>query len=117
MNIIVRVVVNAIALLVVAWLLRDGMHIDSLWHALLVALILGIVNAILRPILFLLTLPLQILTLGLFTLIINGFLLWWVAQWHLGLTIDGYWWAFFAAILLSIVSFILSMFVKGAERA
>jgi putative membrane protein len=115
-NVIIRIVVNALALLVVAYVL-PGVHVDSLWHALIVALILGIVNAILRPILFLLTLPLQILTLGLFTLIINGFLLWWVAQWHLGLTVDGYWWAFVAAIVLSIVSFVLSLFVKGVERA
>jgi putative membrane protein len=117
MNLIVRIIVNALALLLVAYILRAGVHIDSVWHALLVAVILGVVNAVLRPILFILTLPLQILTLGLFTLIINGFLLWWVAQWHLGLTIDGYWWAFWAAILLSIVSFVLSLFVKGAERA
>ncbi len=90
MNLIVRIIVNALALLLVAYILRAGVHIDSVWHALIVAVILGIVNAVLRPILFLITLPLQILTLGLFTLVINGFLLWWVAQWHLGLTFDGY---------------------------
>lgn len=116
MNLIIRLVVNAVALLIVAYTL-PGVHVDTIWHALLVALILGLVNAILRPILFLLTLPLQILTLGLFTLIINGFLFWWVAQWHIGLTVDGYWWAFLAAVVLSIVSFFLSLLVKSVERA
>ena len=115
MNFLIRLVINAVALLVVAYFL-PGVHVSSFWSALLVAFILGIVNAVLRPLLFLLTLPLQILTLGLFTLIINGFLFWWVAQWHLGLTVDGYWTAFLAAIVLAIVSFLLSLVVREAER-
>ena len=115
MNFLIRLLINAVALLGIAYFM-PGVHVDSFWSALLVAFILGIVNAVLRPILFLLTLPLQILTLGLFTLIINGFLFWWVAHWHLGLTVDGYWSAFWAAIVLSVVSFLLSLVVKEIER-
>jgi putative membrane protein len=115
-NFIIRLVVNAAALLLVAYFL-PGVHVSSIGSALLVALILGLVNAVLGPILFVLTLPLQILTLGLFTLFINGFLFWWIAQWHLGLTVAGYWTAFLAAIVLSIVSFLLSLIVRGIESA
>jgi len=89
MNILVRIVVNAIALLVVAWLCagactstRCGTRCSSPHPR--------DRERDLAAGALLLTLPLQILTLGLFTLVINGFLLWWVAQWHLGLTIDGY---------------------------
>jgi putative membrane protein len=114
MNFIIRLLVNAVALLIVAYFL-PGVHVDSFLGAIIAALILGIVNAILRPILFILTLPLQILTLGLFTLIINGFLFWLVAHMGIGLRVDGYWSAFLAAIVLSIVSFVLSWLVKEVE--
>ena len=77
MNLVIRIVVNAIALLAVAYVV-PGVHVTSLTGALIAALVLGIVNAILRPVLFIITLPLQILTLGLFTLIINALLFWWV---------------------------------------
>ena len=113
-NFLIRLVVNAIAILIVAYFL-PGVHVTGFTAALIVALILGVVNAVLRPILFILTLPLQILTLGLFTFIINGFLFWWVAHWGLGLTVDGYWTAFLAAIVLGIVSFVLSSLLRGAD--
>jgi putative membrane protein len=116
LNFIIRLIVNAIALLIVAYVV-PGVHVDTFTGAIIAALVLGIVNAILRPLLFILTLPLQILTLGLFTLIINGFLFWLVAHLGIGLHVDGYWSAFLAAIVLSIVSFVLSLLLKEVERA
>ena len=116
MNLVIRIVVNAIALLAVAYVV-PGVHVTSLTGALIAALVLGIVNAILRPVLFIITLPLQILTLGLFTLIINALLFWWVGNWHIGLSVDGFGPAFIGAILLSIVSFLLSWLVRGVEKA
>lgn len=115
MNFIIRLVVNAVALIIVANFV-PGVHVDTLTGAIIAALVLGIVNAILRPLLFILTLPLQILTLGLFTLIINGFLFWLVAHLGIGLRVDNYGAAFIAAIVLSIVSFVLSLIVKEVER-
>lgn len=115
MNFIIRLVVNAVALIIVANFVQ-GVHVDSLPGAIVAALVLGIVNAILRPLLFILTLPLQILTLGLFTLIINGFLFWFVAHLGIGLRVDSYGSAFVAAIVLAIVSFALSLIVKEVDR-
>lgn len=115
MNLIIRILLNAIALLAVAYVV-PGVHVTSLGGALLAGLILGIVNAVLRPLLFLLTLPLQIITLGLFTLIINALLFWLVGVFHVGLIVDGFWPAFWGALVLAIVSFVLSALVKSAER-
>lgn len=116
MNFIIRLILNAVALLVVAYFV-PGVHVTSLGGAILAAFILGIVNAILRPLLFLLTLPLQILTLGLFTLVINALLFWMVGNWHIGLSVDSFTTAFIGALVLAIVSFVLSWLVKSAERA
>lgn len=80
--------------------------------ALLAAFILGIVNALIRPILIILSLPIQLLTLGLFTFIINGFMLWIVSRVVHGFYISGFWPAVLASILLSIGSSIISWVVQ-----
>jgi putative membrane protein len=90
--------------------------VTGLGGAIVAALVLGIVNAVLRPILFLLTLPLQILTLGLFTFVINGLLFWFVGHLGIGLVVDGFWAAFWGAIVLGIVSFVLSSVFSGVEK-
>jgi putative membrane protein len=114
MHFLIRLVVNALALMIVAYVL-PGVHVTGFWGALLAAFVLGIVNAILRPILVILTLPIQILTLGLFTLIINAALFYWVGQWGIGLVVDGFVPAFLGAIVLAIVSFILSSLLRGVD--
>jgi putative membrane protein len=114
MHFIIRLFVNALALMIVAYVL-PGVSVTGFWGALVAAFVLGIVNAVLRPILVILTLPIQILTLGLFTLIINAALFYWVGQWGLGLVVHGYWPAFLGAIILAIVSFILSSLLRGVD--
>jgi putative membrane protein len=84
---------------------------------LIAAFVLGIVNAILRPILVILTLPIQLLTLGLFTLVINGVLFYWVGHMGIGLIVDGFWPAFWGAIVLAVVSWILSSLLRGVDPA
>jgi putative membrane protein len=113
---IIRLLVNAAALLIVAYFL-PGVHVASFTAAIIAALVLGIVNAVLRPILFVLTLPAVILTLGLFTFVINAITFWIVAHLGLGLTVDGFWSAFLGALVLSIVSYVLSSVVKAADPA
>ena len=115
MGFLIRLVVNAIALLLVEYLI-PGVHVSGLGAALIAALVLGIVNAVLKPILILLSLPLEILTLGLFTLVINAALFYLVAKLGVGLTVDNFGAAFIGALVLSIVSFILSSIV-GATAA
>lgn len=115
MHFLIRLIVNAVALVVVAHFL-PGVSVTGFVGALVAAFVLGIVNAILRPILVILTLPVQILTLGLFTLIINGVLFYWVGHMGIGLVVDGFWPAFWGAIVLGIVSFVLSSLFGGVER-
>jgi putative membrane protein len=113
---LIRLVVNAAALMLCAYFL-PGVSVTGFGGALVAAFVLGIVNAILRPILFLLTLPLQILTLGLFTFVINGLLFWWVGHLGIGLIVSGFWAAFWGAIVLGIISFVLSSLVSGVEKS
>jgi len=116
MHFLIRLLVNALALLIVAYLFQGhGVSVTGYWGALVAAFVLGIVNAILRPILFVLTLPLQLITLGLFTLVINGLLFYWVGHWNIGLVVDGFWPAFWGAIVLGIVSFVLSALLRGVD--
>ena len=118
MHFLIRLIVNAVALIIVAYIFQGhGVIVTSFVGALVAAFVLGIVNAILRPILILLTLPIQLVTLGLFTFIINGALFYLVGQWHLGLEVDGFWPAFWGAIVLGIVSFVLSSLLRGVEAA
>ena len=117
MNFVIRLVVNGLALMLVAYLV-PGVHVASITSAIIAALILGIVNAVLRPILFILTLPLQILTLGLFTFVINALLFELVAHLGLGLTVDGFGAAFIGALVLTVVSFVLSQLTHSdAQKA
>jgi putative membrane protein len=115
MGFLIRLIVNAIALIAVAYIV-PGIHVSGIGGALIAALILGIVNAILRPILIVLSLPLELVTLGLFTLVINALLFWLVGALHVGLTVDGFWPAFFGAIVMAIVSWIRSFLTRGMEQ-
>jgi putative membrane protein len=111
---LIRLIVNAVALVIVAYFL-PGVSVTGPIGALIAAFVLGIVNAILRPILIILTLPIQIVTLGLFTFIINAVLFYWVGHWGIGLIVDGFWPAFWGAIVLGIVSFLLSSLLSGVD--
>ena len=93
-----------------------GVHVASIYTALIVAVIFGVLNAIIRPILAILTLPITILTLGLSTLLISGLLLWLTSTIVKGFTIDSFATAFFAAIIIWIVSFVTNGILKGAKR-
>lgn len=114
MNLLLRLLINAAALYVVAYFV-PGVQVSSPLGALVAAFVLGIVNAILRPILILLSLPLEILTLGLFTFIINAALFWFVGHLGIGLTVEGFWPALIGSIILAIVSFVLSAVLAPAR--
>jgi putative membrane protein len=116
MGLLIRLIVNAVALWVVT-LIVPGITASGPGGLILAALILGIVNAILRPILIVLSLPLELITLGLFTLVINALLFWLVGALHVGLYVAGFWPAFWGAIVMSIVSWILSFLTRGSEPA
>ncbi|MEA2719661.1 MAG: putative rane protein [Candidatus Eremiobacteraeota bacterium] len=114
-GLLIRLLVNAVALICVAYVI-PGIHVSGFGGAILAALILGIVNAILRPILIVLSLPLELVTLGLFTLVINALLFWLVGALHVGLSVDGFWPAFWGAIVMAIVSWLISLVTRGGDR-
>jgi putative membrane protein len=115
MGLLIRLIVNAVALWVVT-LVVPGITASGVGGLIIAALILGIVNAILRPVLMVLTLPLELITLGLFTLVINALLFWLVGALHVGLYVAGFWPAFWGALVMSIVSWILSFLTRGSEQ-
>jgi putative membrane protein len=99
--------INAVALIAVAYLM-PGIAVSSFVTALVAALVLGLVNAVIRPILILLTLPATVVTLGLFIFVINGLLFWFVGSFIEGFTVTGFWAGVFGAIVFSIISWLLS---------
>ncbi len=103
--------VNTVALIAVAYLV-PSITVSSFAAALIAALVLGLVNAIVRPVLVLLTLPVTILTLGLFIFVLNGLLFWMVASWLEGFHVAGFWSGVLGAILFSLVSWLLSALVQ-----
>jgi putative membrane protein len=108
-----RLLIHMVAILIIAYLLPRIIRVDGILPALVAAFLLGIVNAILRPILVILTFPLTLLTLGLFLLVINGLLLWLVAAFVRGFYVNGFWGALVGSILISIVSWILSRVIPS----
>jgi putative membrane protein len=116
-SLVLRLIINAISLYAATWVGIPGLRFDGDWKTIVVvALIFGIVNALVRPILTVLTCPLMLLTLGLFTFIINALMLaltgWIAQQLNLGFTVDGFWAALLGSLVISIVSFILTMFIR-----
>jgi putative membrane protein len=110
MRILLVWLVNALALIAVAYLM-PSITISSFTSALIAALILGLVNAIIRPVLVLLTLPVTVLTLGLWIFVINGLLFWFVGSFVPGFVVHGFWAGVIGSILFSIVSWLLSTLV------
>ena len=108
---IVRLLIHMVAILIIAYLLPNVISVDSVMAALVAAFLLGIVNVVIRPILVLLTIPLTLLTLGLFLLVVNGLMLWLVAALVRGFHVNGFFGAVLGSILISIVSWILSRFL------
>ena len=108
--------INTVALVAVAYLM-PSIQVASFGAALVAALVLGLVNAVVRPVLVLLTLPVTILTLGLFIFVLNGLLFWMVGTWLEGFEVGGFWSGVLGAIVFSLVSWLLSALVlREASR-
>lgn len=111
MRIIATWILNALALLAVAYLL-PGIRVDGLFSALIAAMLLGLINVLLRPLLILLTLPVTFVTLGLFVLVINGLLFWFAGSVLKGFDVSGFWAGLTGSLLYSALSFILSFMLR-----
>ena len=118
MRLLISWFINAVALAVAVWLL-PGIYVEgqSAWLAVaLMAIIFGLVNALIRPLVKFVTCLINVITLGLFTLIINALMLWlsgWIAQQlDVGFRVDGFLWAFLGGLVISVVSFVLNLIFK-----
>lgn len=112
---IARLIINMVAILLIAYFLPGIMWVDSLWAALAAAFLLGIINTFLRPILILFTLPLTFLTFGFFLLVINGLMLWLVAAFVEGFHVNGFWGSVLGAVLLGVVGWVLSNLLRSLK--
>lgn len=120
MRFLLRILVNAAALWVAAYVVR-GIHAGGASSILAVAVVFGLVNAFVRPFLKLLSCPIIFLTLGLFTLVINALMLmlaaWVGRQLGIDFAVNGFWAAFLGALIVSIVSTVLSWLIPDRDRA
>ena len=114
-GVLLRWLVLTGAVLVAAWLL-EGIRVDGFLPALLAAGALGLLNAFLRPILIILTLPINVLSLGLFTFVLNGLMLKLASELIPGFAVQGFWTAVLGALVIGIVSGLLNLFVGGRGR-
>ncbi len=114
-GILIRWAVNALALMVISQLIK-GIEVDTWLAAFVAAAVLGIINAVLRPILLILTLPLTIITFGLFALVINGFMLYLAGSIVKGFHVYGFWASVFGALFLTVISGLANAFISDRGR-
>ena len=115
MGIFIRWLILTAAIVAASYLI-DGIRISGFFSAFCAAAVLGILNALFRPVLFILTLPINIMTLGLFTFVINALLLKMASGIIPGFDVHGFWSAVFAALIISGVNWILSSFINEQGR-
>lgn len=111
---LLRWIINALILMLIPYIV-PGVSVESFFTALVVAVVLALVNTLIKPLLILFTLPINILTLGLFTLVINGLLFWLVSAIVKGFYITNFTAAFFAALIYSLISLIISYLDQPAS--
>ena len=115
LTLLARWIINAAALLLVAYL-YPGVSVESFLTALIAALVLGLVNAVVRPVLVILTLPVTLLTLGLFLFVINALLFWLVAELVPGFRVSGFGAALLGSILYSVITLITSWLLFSRKK-
>lgn len=115
MNGIVKFLLNGLAVLLTAYLL-PGVHVEHYGHALLVALVLSIANVLVKPLLIIFTIPLTIMSFGLFLLVINALIILIVDYFVPGFAVDGFWWALAFSLILSVFNSLFSDIAKDKEQ-
>ena len=115
MRVLLVWILNAVSLWLVTLVLA-GVRVDDELSAFIAAIVLGLVNAAIKPMLVILTLPVTVLTLGLFLLVLNGLLFWGVASLLPGFHVDGLWWGVGGALLYSILTWAFSTLLPQEDR-
>lgn len=111
---LIRWILSTVAILITSWLL-SGVHIANWMNAALLSLVLGLLNAVLRPILIVLTIPITFLTLGLFLLVINTLMVVLASRLVPGFQVDNFWWALAFSLLLSLVNALIGRKERRSE--
>jgi putative membrane protein len=113
MNFLLRIIITAVVAFGLSYILK-GIHIDEFTTALILALVLAVLNAILKPLLIILTLPITIVTFGVFLFVINAGIIMLASEFVDGFRVDGFWWALLFSLLLSTLTSLL--YKKEGER-
>jgi putative membrane protein len=103
MNVVLRIIISAVVAFALSYIL-SGVHIQSFVTALILAVVLGLLNIFVKPLLIILTLPITIFTFGLFLFVINALIILLAAKFVNGFRVDGFWWALLFSLLLSILT-------------
>lgn len=111
---IARMLISAVVILFLAWLL-PGVAVESTWKAIVAALVLSLINAFIKPILLLLTLPITVVTLGLFLFVLNAAMVLLAARWIEGFEVDGFWSALIFSLLLSVLNSVIQKWVLAGH--
>ena len=106
MNIVARIIISAAVAFGLSYVL-PGIHIDTFWTALVLAIVLSILNVIVKPILIILTFPITLITFGLFLFVINACIILLAGRFVNGFGVDGFWWALLFSLLLSVITSLL----------
>ena len=112
MNFIIKILISGLAVLITAYLL-PGIAVEGMTSAVIVAAVLALLDAVIKPIMIILTLPVTILTLGLFLLVINAVVILLASELVPGFTVDGFWWALLFSIILSMISSVFESMAKS----
>ncbi|GIL24136.1 MAG: membrane protein [Bacteroidota bacterium] len=116
MNGLMRFLLNGLAVLLTGYLLQRGVHIENYGYALLVVVVLAIANVLVKPILVILTIPVTVVTLGLFLLVINAVVILLVDYLVPGFEVNGFWWALGFSLILSIFNSIVTDLTKEKKN-
>ncbi|WP_462249995.1 phage holin family protein [Ekhidna sp.] len=115
MNVIVKIVLSALAVIVAAYLL-PGIYVDGFFTAIVIAIVLSLLNAVVKPLLILLTLPITLLTLGVFLLVINALIILLADSLISGFVVHNFWWALIFSLLLSLINSLFSDLRKEHQK-
>jgi putative membrane protein len=116
MNALIRFLLNGLAVLLTGYLLQQGVHIENYGYALLVVVVLAIANVLVKPILIIFTIPVTVVTLGLFLLVINAVIILLVDYFVPGFTVAGFWWALGFSLILSVLNSIITDLTKKKKE-
>lgn len=115
MKFILRLLINALVILLVAYFV-PGIFVSNFWSALIFAIVLGVVNALIRPMVSALTLPLKVLTLGLFALVVNALMFLLASYFVRGVEIYSFSSAFWGALIVTLISWLTNQFLKKKKK-